>query len=297
MSTLVSVDLDDVACYHAIHGLAPPAPDADRVALERCLPRFLELFAAHGTTATFFVIGRDLGRDRAAGGVGATLLARAHAAGHELGNHSFAHDYRLASWDGARIAEDLRACDRLLREVGAVPVGFRAPGYTHDRRLLAQVAGLGYRYDSSSLPSPAYYLAKLGVMGLMRVRGRRSASSVSGMSAFFGATGPHYRPDVGLWEVPISVSPVLRLPLIGTTLLAGPDRVADRLRREAARAAHLHLELHAIDLADETADGLAPELCAVAPELRTPLSIRRRRLVELLEARGPGSSIIRALGH
>ena len=60
MSTLLSVDLDDVGCYHSIHGLSKPPDSAAGLVLETCLPRFLELFAALGVTATFFIIGRDL---------------------------------------------------------------------------------------------------------------------------------------------------------------------------------------------------------------------------------------------
>jgi hypothetical protein len=296
MSTLVSVDLDDVGCYHEIHGLERPPPESSGVVLERCLPRFLDLFDELGTTATFFVIGRDLRRDLEGGGKGAALLKQAVASGHELGNHSFEHAYDMTTWEADKIAADLRHCDRLLRSLGANVQGFRAPGYTHDRRLLTQVAGLGYRYDSSSMPSPSYYLAKLGIMAWMRVRGRRSASMLGGFSSFTGGTTPHFDPRVALWEVPISVSRVLRAPLIGTSLLSGPVALAERLRAEARSTPHLHIELHGLDLADEENDGYTPALRAVQPELKTPLATRLGRFRELLEARGGGSSIIRALG-
>ncbi len=67
-ATLVSVDLDDIECYHAIHGLRPPSVATAGVGLERWLPRFLELFDRLGVRATFFVIGRDLARDLEGGG-------------------------------------------------------------------------------------------------------------------------------------------------------------------------------------------------------------------------------------
>ena len=71
-TTLVSVDLDDVGCYHAIHGLPPPSQQQLGNVLERCLPRFLELFGQLNVLATFFVIGRDLARDLKDFGRGAT---------------------------------------------------------------------------------------------------------------------------------------------------------------------------------------------------------------------------------
>ena len=286
-STIVSVDLDDLACYHAIHGLAPPPDAAAGVVLERCLPRFLELFAAIGARATFFVIGRDLQRDAASGGAGSKLLRQALAAGHELGNHSFAHAYEMVTWSPAEIYEDLRRCDVLLRGLGARPTGFRAPGYTHDAALLQQVAALGYRYDSSLLPSPMYYAAKLAALGWMRVRGRRSSSLAQGWRSFVGPRRPHFMADCGLWEVPVSVSSVLGLPMVGTFVLGGRGL----LLREAAASRYLHLELHGLDLAEPEADGYAPALRGRQPELGVPLATRFERLRGLLTARGGATSI------
>lgn len=302
MSTIVSLDLDDLACYHAIHGLPEPGPQTAGLALERWLPRFLTLFARHDVRATIFVIGRELERDLAAGGRGAAVLTRALALGHELANHSHAHAYDLHRWPALEIAADLRRCDGLLRSIGAHPRGFRAPGYTHDPTMLMQASALGYAYDSSLLPSPSYYLAKLGVLGLRRLRGRASASQRGGARSFIGPTVVHYLPELGLWEVPISVSRALRLPLIGTFLLPDSPPMMTRLqaaalRKEAAEVRHLHLELHAIDLADPEADGLDPALVGHQRELRTPLCRRTERLENLLETRRGGVPIAAAMAR
>lgn len=289
--TIVSVDLDDLACYHAIHGLPPPTPEQSGAVLERCLPRFLRLLSETGSRATFFVIGRDLERDLAAGGRGAEALRVALQVGHELGNHSHAHAYDLIDRSSAEIYADLRRCDESLRGLGARPTSFRAPGYNHDERMLQQAAALGYRYDSSLLPAPLYYFAKLGAIAWIRVRGRRSQSRARGLWSFVGPTRPHYLANVGLWEVPIGVSESLRLPMVGTFVLRGGP-----LYREALRCGYLHLELHGIDLADPETDGIDPALRARQPELRTPLEVRLGRLRELLTARGGSTSIASAFG-
>jgi peptidoglycan-N-acetylglucosamine deacetylase len=258
------------------------------------------LFAELGVRATFFVIGRDLARDLKDGGRGAALLKQALAQGHELANHSYSHAYELSTWSKARIADDLKACDGLLRELGAAAVGFRAPGYTHNVKLLTEVAGLGYRYDSSALPSPPYYLAKLAVMGWMTLRGRRSHSMARGWRSFLGTAEPWHMKRFGLWEVPMSVSPSLRFPLIGTVLLAGPESLASRLRQTAVKQPYFHLELHGLDLADSgdndsAGDGYLLKLKALQPELRVPLSVRVERLRTLLRARGETRPVIAVL--
>lgn len=314
MSTLVSLDLDDLGCYFGIHGLDQPEPDSDPdsdsqslprrgLALEHWLPRFLDVFEATKTRATIFVIGSDLEYDLAErGGRGAEQLVRAMGQGHELANHSHAHAYDFHRLPPAQIAEDIARCDALLRSLGARPRGFRAPGYTHDATMLMQVAALGYGYDSSVLPSPTYFAAKLGILGLRRLQGRRSVSQATGLRAFLAPTNVHYLPEVGLWEVPVSVSRGLRLPLTGTFLLGDAPPMltrlqAESLRREAARKAHLHVELHAIDLADPEADGIDPRIVAAQRELATPLSRRIERLGELLNTRGGGLSIGRMMAR
>lgn len=261
------------------------------MSLRRWLPRFLELFDRLGVRATFFVIGQDLARDLDGTGEGARWLEQALAEGHELGNHSFAHAYDLVRWSSSRQREDLEACDALLRGLGATVEGFRAPGYTHDARLLSHAVTLGYRYDSSSLPSPPYYAAKLAVMGAMRLRGLRSSSMARGGASFFGPRRPYRRDDVALWELPMSVSPVWRLPLIGTSLLATPAMLGGPLRHRALKLPHFHLELHAIDLADPRRDAIAPSVIEAQPELQSPWLVRHERLRELLVLRGSGSPL------
>lgn len=278
-STAVSVDLDDLGCYYAVHGVPG---EARRLALVHWLPRFLQLFETLRIKATFFVIGRDLEADLEDGGQGADVLRSALAAGHELASHSWGHAYDMSVWNEARVLEDLRRCDELLRAVGATPSGFRAPGYTHGEAMLRAVAAMGYRYDSSCLPSPAYYVGKVGVMAAMAVSGRRSSSRFRGLRSFLGPVTPHRRTDVPLIELPMSVTPRLRLPLIGTTLLGGPDWLRGRLTSAAQELPHLHLELHAVDLADATRDGIDAPL----PELVSPLATREARLTGLLRARG-----------
>lgn len=283
--TLVSVDLDGIDCYHAIHGLPPPDPRMRAVVLRRALPRFLELFERAGVRATFFVIGSDLAAELDEGGAGAEVLSAALAAGHELGNHSHAHAYDLVTWRAELQRADLIGCDQTLRSLGALPVGFRAPGYTHDPGLLAIVDGLGYRYDSSALPSPAYYAAKLAAIGWYRLRGRRSVSLVRGARSFLGGRAPHRIRGTGLWELPISTIGPARWPLVGTFLLAGPAALRRRLALATGREESLHLELHGIDLVDAEADGIAPVLASLQPELRTPLADRRARLAAFLRDR------------
>ena len=73
----VSVDLDEIECYAAIHGLTAPA-DTGRAIYRRALPRLETLFEQEAVPATFFAIGSDLDDENA------EVLRRLRTRGHEI---------------------------------------------------------------------------------------------------------------------------------------------------------------------------------------------------------------------
>ena len=91
----------------------------------------------------------------------------------------------------------------------------------------------------------------------MRVAGptRRAACSATRACCWRRArpTGrrrarPTARGGAGLVELPIAVTPVARLPVIGTSLVLAPAWLRRRLVAAALRAPFFNLELHGIDL-------------------------------------------------
>jgi peptidoglycan/xylan/chitin deacetylase (PgdA/CDA1 family) len=286
----VSVDLDPVECYWRIHALpgAPPAR-ARHAILRRCLPRFAELFARHGARATFFVVARDLEEDAE----GRALLAELARDGHELASHTYSHPYDLVRLPSDVIAAELDRAHGLIGAcAGGAPCGFRAPGYAISSELVEMLRARAYRYDSSAFPSLAYYGAKAAVMGAMRLVGRPSRSILDTPRVLGAPLGP-YRPAAGdpyrrgtldLVELPMAVTPLARLPVIGTSLVTAPRWLRRHLVQVALRAPFFNLELHGIDLADADADEIPPELVARQPDLRRPLAHKLAALDETLAA-------------
>ena len=267
----VSVDLDEVPCYTAIHGLEPPDDEAAHAIYRRATPRLATLFAEEGIDATFFAIGRDLADDRAA----ATLRDLA-ASGHEIGNHSLDHLYDLTRRDAATVREQVvGGADAIERATGVRPEGFRAPGYTITDDVFDVLADAGVAYDSSVFPCPAYYAAKATAIGAIRLRGRRSHSVVDDPRVLLSPADPYrvgrpyWRRDGGLVELPIGVTRDLsgRLPYIGTSVVLAGERGARTLTRLVLGRPLVNLELHGIDLADARDDGLE-WLAPHQPDLR-----------------------------
>ncbi len=286
MLASVSIDLDGLDLYHRIHGLAPPTQDDPiyRVAL----PRFLELFdeiGVHGIPSTLFVITRYMDADERT----IAPLELARDGGHELASHTHDHPYDLSRMASGDVADQIDlASDALERHFGVTPVGFRTPGYNLSNTILECLEARGYAYDSSVFPCPPYYLAKGVIMAGMRLLGRKSGSSMTDWRGNLAPIVP-YRPAIDAFqrrdrsgntairELPMCVVPGVRFPIIGTSLTLIGDRgfrAAYPLLKRAHD--HLNLEFHGVDLMDASDDGVTPELVAKQPDLRKPVSEKRR---------------------
>lgn len=281
----VTIDVDSLSCYRAIHGL-PAAPLDEDPIYTVALPRFFELIEHTKVPATLFCIGRD---------------APAHASAFEpvtrlsceIASHSHTHDYALSRRTPSEIREDLARADAALRTLspsGRIH-GFRAPGYNTSAALLEAVVERGY-YDSSLLPAPMYFAARAAAIGLYGLRGRRSSSLVGDARAFAGPLEPYrtdpatpWKPSAGpLVELPMTCGPKHRVPLFGTALTTFPRRVFDRLVDQALRAVPLfNFEMHAIDLLDAHDEGVPRELVEAQPDLRTSSAEKCFRFSKLFE--------------
>ncbi len=269
----ISVDLDEIRHYYAIHALQAAAPESLHAVYDRALPRFRELAATNGIPLTLFVVGSDLDRIE-----NRRALAAWSAAGHELGNHTHDHHYDLSRRDPEQVREQIeRANAAIVEHTGQRPVGFRAPGYVMSDVVYGALSDAGMAYSSSLFPCPYYYAAKLTVILGLALAGKASSSIANGPAMLAAPRIPHRvrvsnGGGAGLMELPIAVTPTLRLPFIGTNLtLLGPS-LARRMARSLVGQELINLELHGVDLLDED-DGLA-ELSRHQFDLR--LSLERK---------------------
>jgi polysaccharide deacetylase family protein (PEP-CTERM system associated) len=126
--------------------------------IEQATLPLLDLFAAKGVKATFFVVG-EVARSEP------LLVQRIVDEGHELACHGMTHR-PLWQMSADELRADLVEFSRVMREL--VPasdcIGFRAPTFSLDSRTtwaLRVLEEAGYRYDSSVFPmrTPLYGVA------------------------------------------------------------------------------------------------------------------------------------------
>ncbi|HOE97906.1 MAG TPA: polysaccharide deacetylase family protein [Candidatus Sumerlaeota bacterium] len=280
----VHVDLDGLWTLAGVYGF----PEQDLFELDPvfnlAVDRLLELLGSRGIRATFFIVGRDLELPEKVDAV-----ARIAAAGHRLANHSLRHDLRLGEAAPGSIEEELRTVnERLSAVAGEAPLGFRAPGYAVNERVLTACVRAGLRYDGSVFPC---WWAPL----LRRLAGSLRQSPGPPARGQYGGGGslrPRWeRPVAGappILRLPVAVSPRLRLPLHASLgLLLGAGTVRRGLRNLAARGLPAVYLLHGLDLlgAEEFA-GRLPGPLAGHRAFRPSLASKREFLDTVLRAFG-----------
>jgi peptidoglycan/xylan/chitin deacetylase (PgdA/CDA1 family) len=286
----VSIDLDEVPRYAAIHSLGGDLKEAANAVYDRCAPRLAAWLHNESIPATFFVIGEDLERMR-----NRLVVSKLHAGGHEIGNHTYHHFYDLVRRSEAQIRDEVECGASMIQQTcGERPVGFRAPGYTVTDGLLRIVQETGAEYDSSVFPCPSYYAAKAAALAAMELSGRKSASILDSPDVLraprrpYRVGRPYWRRGQGILELPIGVTR-LQLPYIGTSLVVGGRKVAAALTKQMLGREHINLELHGLDAADRDTDGLE-----VLARHRADL---RRSAKGKLEALSAAVRVIRDAGY
>lgn len=116
--------------------------------VERNTYKLLEMFAAHKTSATFFVLGWVAERYP-------DLVRTLYRSGHEVACHGYTHRL-IYQCTPEEFRADVRHAKKLLEDLIGAPVhGYRAPSFSIIRSSLWALdilADEGFRYDSSIFP-------------------------------------------------------------------------------------------------------------------------------------------------
>lgn len=197
MTAALSIDLESYWHHEWLRTRVDRSVVDDRV--PAAVEPLLDLLAARGVRATFFVVGEIIARHP-------RLIRRIVAAGHELGCHTYTH---RPLWDmtEAEFDDELARFGQAVAQhlPGLTPRGFRAPTFSLSPATawaLDVLARHGYSYDSSVFPlrNPIY-----GVSGAPLAPYRPAANLVDS------------DPDAPLLEWPMTAWRVgpLTLPVCG----------------------------------------------------------------------------------
>jgi peptidoglycan/xylan/chitin deacetylase (PgdA/CDA1 family) len=223
----LSLDLDNKWSYLKTHG--DPGWESFPSYLDVVVPRFLSVLNDLQLRITVFVVGQDAALEK-----NRPALASISAAGHEIGNHSFAHEPWLHRYSAAELDSDLSTAEDALEDAtGVRPTGFRGPGYSLSPAVLANLANRGYQFDASTLPTFLGPLARAFYFFTAHL----SRKEREERQKLFGNWREGLRPVRPYWwnlsdeqanslpgagrllEIPVTTMPVLRVPIHVSYLL------------------------------------------------------------------------------
>jgi polysaccharide deacetylase family protein (PEP-CTERM system associated) len=149
--SIFSIDVEDWFNLSGT-GAEPPLAEWDNLEsrVEKNFREMLEVLSEGRATATCFFVGYFAKRFP-------HLVREAHALGHEIASHSYAH--RLCyEQTPEEFFDDVKRTRELLEDLTGAPVrGFRAPAFSVTAKtpwFFETLARAGYTYDSSVFPAP-----------------------------------------------------------------------------------------------------------------------------------------------
>jgi len=208
----LSLDLDDKWCYMKVHGDAGWEDYPSYLNL--VVPRILKFLDEHQLKITFMVVGQDAAMER-----NRPVLRSIADAGHEIGNHSFAHESWLHLQTNEEIEADLiRAEEAIEQVVGKRPIGFRGPGFSISYEIASVLAQRGYRYDGSIFPTfigplaRAYYFMTIKLTPEERAKRKELFGTFK--DGFRTNTAyPWVKDGHSLMIIPVTTFPLFKIPI------------------------------------------------------------------------------------
>lgn len=242
--------------------------DNDRT-LEITIPRFIELFSELGIKATFFVIGNNAVKNK-------KYIRMLFENGHEIGNQTLTHQIDIGKLSSKEKYDEIVEADKLLSDIiGKKVVGFRAPNYLIDKEVWDILKDNGYLYDSSVFPTISTPLFEIYDWFLF---GRFCRVDLPTM---FKPVTPYFLRN-GLLEIPVSATPLTRLPFIGSYIQKlGWLYFKVTFSELLLLNKNINFELHAYELLSKSEDDI-PDEFDLLPRIKHLLNERYSYLLKLI---------------
>src|SRR5258708_24450165 len=188
------------------------------------------------------IIGKDLQLQAAR-----DFCIRALREGHEIGNHTWSHPTSFGSFSYEEKKREIARAHRKLTKIcGKELVGFRGPGYYVDDDIRDILKELRYAYDASILPGFAQLLMSM----YARMCGGENKEKMFGRGGDLFSKITPYKVD-GIWELPVSVLPLLRFPIHTTfAYIFGSIYRRFIVQYLHAKPSYVLYVFHAIDFVD-----------------------------------------------
>jgi hypothetical protein len=212
-----------------------------------CADRFFDLARNYNFKYTIFINGNDIECPKAA-----ERVKRWAVEGHEIANHSYSHKLNLGSLRDEELEmEVMRSHEIIAKVTGKEPRGFVAPAWSFSEKLIKVLKKNGYLYDTSVFPSYFMWAASFKLWWNLRndEQGKTIFKREDRMMNLLGSRKPFM--SEGLLEIPLPVTPILRVPCWHTMSMLFPKPVFGRILDSCLDLDYFYYLLHPADMIDK----------------------------------------------
>lgn len=212
MNASISLDLDNQWAYMKVHG--DKGWDEYPSYFNKFLPHGLNMLDKYDLKITFFIVGKDADDEK-----NGDAMKEITARGHEVGNHSYNHEAWFHLYSKEEILDELNKTEEAIEKVtGAIPRGFRGPGFSRSKDLFKILKQKDYIYDASTLPTwigpiaRAYYFRQ---SNLSKEERKTREGLFGSFSDGFSRLKPYLwqiDKNSNLLEIPVSTIPMFKVP-------------------------------------------------------------------------------------
>lgn len=215
----ISIDIDTFLSIFKETGLFKE--DYDWSDFREGLENIQKFFNRLEVKTTLFCVGQDFCYQP-----NKHIIQDIHREGHEIANHTMTHAQGLRLLTRQEKEKEISDFEVICKQViGERPLGFRAPGWNIDKEIFQILADRKYKYDSSIFPTYLMPLMKIFYFIKMRKAKIHNRTTMGELSYMFYPILPHQiktkQPNKVLHQIkefPITVTPILRLPVSATFL-------------------------------------------------------------------------------
>ena len=277
----ISIDVDTLSSIYKGLGCTRPG-GYTYVEFRTGIEAMADFFDGYNIKTTMFMVGNDFKFEGNHG-----HIRDIHQAGHEIANHSMTHPQGFRWLSAQEKENELQSMGDICEQVtGQRPVGFRSPGWNVDDATIPVLKKLNYLYESSVFPTFLMPVMKFAHWRSMSSQPKPNRTTM-GMGKYMFAPIRPYKTSAaslsqkgsdGLFEFPISVTPILRIPFFATLLLASGAGIYGILYRQIRRfGLPVHFQMHLSDFVDYSLPEFSDQMPAgnsgtyVPQALSTPL--------------------------
>jgi hypothetical protein len=281
----VSVDIDTLASIYKGHGCRRPG-GYTYIELRMGLENLIHFLEPYRIRATLFMVGNDFRYQQ-----NHEIIRAMANAGHEIANHSLSHIQGFRFLPPSEKETEIAGMEELCGHItGKRPVGFRSPGWNIADDALPILQKRGYLYDSSVFPTSLTPLLKFLYWYTMRGNPTKDRTTLGNWKYIIAPVTPYqtgkqdfvHKGQSRFWELPVTVTPGLRIPFSATFLLSTGLKFfwfCFRTLKSCQRP--IHFQFHLSDFVDYSHPDLGDQMpmgngTYVPEALRIPLERKEK---------------------